>query len=1152
MDRRLRWIALATSGLLFSQVASAQSTSEDPVDSEEVVELSPFTVEADENIGYLATTTLAGTRIKTDLRDVGSAVSVVTREFMEDTGTTNEDLLVYTVSTEVGGAVGNFGGSALATADEGANRGARANPQNNNRVRGLSRAQSTRDYFLTDFGFDGYNSSAITISRGPNSILFGIGEPGGIIENSIRQAMLHNDTARVSLRYGSRNSHRETVDINKVLIEDRLAIRLMGMNEKINFQQEPTYEDDTRWTISGTWKLFKNENIPWLSPTMIRGNYEDARIRSTPVNTMPPGDSFSHWWQPPASVEADNMVGIDRTEYRENYGPQWVTDDFYKVATTPGNKHQSQPGIWNSYAVVFGDMYSGAAGVGFPNNDVQVIDGNVGSWTQTLPDGTTRQTPRMPLRSTHLNEHATWYPGFRNRRLLDTEVFDFINVFLPGRAQFVNQDFEAYNIKLEQNMFNNTLGFELAYDHQEKDELTHFPLGRHIYHSVMIDTALYMTNGEPNPNVGRPYIAGMWDPEDFRLDERESMRLTGYYNLDFTKRDNNIVKWFGNHTVTGMLSSWENDRRSGSNRLSWDDSHDPDQQFRQNQNRPGSWGGSMFFMAYVGDPQFNTPDPSQVRLLDRPLEIDKPEVGDFYNNYYYDKFTSTLNYSTIRVQEFLQWPGGTRQEVDSEAFTVQSKFLQDHLVLTYGWREDTTKTFQIRNNSFRDPETFAYSPEAYVNGWLQDDGSVGTIGEADPVLDQSGDTATTQGVLHVPDRWMNWGGETLTSLSFHFADSENFNPASVRRDVWNDVIGNPSGDTSEYGFTVGLFNDKAIGRFTWYETTSNNITNPNMQGSMWMLRWPLSLAQRWMVAKNQSFQPGGLQFEDYAWHGPNGPGPDSEGATYQPERLGNFNSFDEVINAFIASFPDEAVEGYQIEILGDPGNQEVFFTNPQGLSTVSSAISEGFEAEIMFNPTPNWRVAFNASQSESMFGGGLKQVTPFVEQTTQNLQNLGLWTINDSPNEGGTVEGRWSNSTLSAYYSALSRENTVSAELREWRWNAVTNYNFTDGMLRGFGVGGALRWQDDVATGYPLVRNDQNILVPDLDNPYYGDSRLKGDLWLSYKTKLWERNVRFQLNFQNLLGDDDIIPVSANPDGTLAVARIPEEKRIFFTTTIDF
>jgi len=76
---------------------------------DDVYELSPFSVEAKEDSGYRATTTLAGSRIRSKISDLGSSIAVITKEFMEDTGATDgESLLSYVGSAEVGGTQGNF------------------------------------------------------------------------------------------------------------------------------------------------------------------------------------------------------------------------------------------------------------------------------------------------------------------------------------------------------------------------------------------------------------------------------------------------------------------------------------------------------------------------------------------------------------------------------------------------------------------------------------------------------------------------------------------------------------------------------------------------------------------------------------------------------------------------------------------------------------------------------------------------------------------------------------------------------------------------------------------------------------------------------------------------------------------------------------
>lgn len=121
----------------------------------EVYELSPFQVDAADSAGYSATSTLAGTRIKTNLKDLGASISVVTEQFMDDVGATDaQTLLSYISNTEVGGFQGNFTGAAEQAQSRYYQTEERTNPQRNQRIRGLGAADLTRGFFLTDIPFD--------------------------------------------------------------------------------------------------------------------------------------------------------------------------------------------------------------------------------------------------------------------------------------------------------------------------------------------------------------------------------------------------------------------------------------------------------------------------------------------------------------------------------------------------------------------------------------------------------------------------------------------------------------------------------------------------------------------------------------------------------------------------------------------------------------------------------------------------------------------------------------------------------------------------------------------------------------------------------------------------------------------------------------
>src|SRR4051794_4756184 len=103
--------AFALQSLLLPRTADAQSTPSSTPSADDTIVLSPFVVTSGEDTGYQATDSLAGTRLRTPLKNIAASISVVTPDFLQDTGATNlADLLVYTTGTEVTGIGGNFGG----------------------------------------------------------------------------------------------------------------------------------------------------------------------------------------------------------------------------------------------------------------------------------------------------------------------------------------------------------------------------------------------------------------------------------------------------------------------------------------------------------------------------------------------------------------------------------------------------------------------------------------------------------------------------------------------------------------------------------------------------------------------------------------------------------------------------------------------------------------------------------------------------------------------------------------------------------------------------------------------------------------------------------------------------------------------------------
>ena len=143
-----------------------------------VVELSPFTVNTTQDLGYLAENTLAGSRLNARLRDTAGSVSVFTKEFLDDLAITDiAQLLDYTVNSEMDTNAWQAGsGQNPAITGE--------NLLNRTLIRGLAASQGI-DYFNSITNPDPYRVARFDDTRGPNSILFGIGAPGGLLNHCL-------------------------------------------------------------------------------------------------------------------------------------------------------------------------------------------------------------------------------------------------------------------------------------------------------------------------------------------------------------------------------------------------------------------------------------------------------------------------------------------------------------------------------------------------------------------------------------------------------------------------------------------------------------------------------------------------------------------------------------------------------------------------------------------------------------------------------------------------------------------------------------------------------------------------------------------------------------------------------------------------------
>jgi len=1135
-------------------LASAPSFSQD--DETETYELSPFTVVAEDDQGYRATSTLAGSRLNTQLRDVGQSVSVLTEEFFSDTGATDaETALSYVMSAEVSGEQGNFAGSPIGGGGQNSTdtRSTLRSPQNAQRVRGLARAELTRNYFLTDIPFDTYNTGRVTVSRGPNSLLFGIGSPGGVIENSLNQASVGEDFGSVGIRLGERSSNRFSFDYNKALVEDRFAVRIAGLSEETNFQQEPAFEDDERLYLAFEAVLSKNENSEFLGSTILRGNYERGEMRANPVNIIPPGDAIKDWFNLP-NPRIEDIVGVDWATadggsvswaVDGSFEPKWIVDNnrvegFPRAWRTVNGS--ARPPFFRDINVYFQE--DGTAGIGFPQApDIQGVQGRV-HYINGEQGHTVGTRPRAELFVVKPFEAETYSTGFVIPSVSDRRIWDNHNNLFSGNLNFRNQDFDTYNFTFEQTFLEGNAGVELALDQQDYKRRAATLLSTGRFNVLTIDPNGYLnypgpnpdnTNGPAdfaNPNAGRPVApitaqsGGVRGDEQHFFTDREAFRATAFYNLDFREREG-LSKWLGRHTLSAFFN--DQDIESVTRNVG---GFTPGVKAGQIQDCVQPCNPAFSFQ-YLGPSML---DPSITEPSDVNVErgVFLPAFGGAsYTAAYWDDFENVWEVGTVTETQILT--GGSRQldSFQSEVYSVQSYLLEDHLVGLVGWRTDSIENYSVNAGSF-DRDSAGNRPEPAGLDLVRQS----------PIPDV--DSFTWSVVGHSPWDLGNVG------VSAHYSESENFQPTGLRRNAYGELIGSPQGTTKEYGLSFDAFDGKLYIRTNWFETVSSLNAAAVGGANNGALGVIVTALNEWQDVANGEQ----LDDDDMPYTIDKALSPLSEGGLQdsQLDFSGQWSSFDDLLSDIFDTIPAAVQENAQVgidssgewAIQGDFGNRVA----------TQDVSAEGFEMEVVANPTRNWRIGFNLAQQETVTSNTAVALGEVINEINNNINAAGLTDLRDRPvsTTGFVFQSTYGRSALLPLVGARAKDGTVVQELVEWRWNLFSNYQFReDSALKGFGFGGALRWQDSIATGYELT-TIEGQLVSNTSRPFFGSDDLAGDAWITYNRPLMDDRIqwRSQLNVRNLIGEDDFILIHTNPDGSPAVFRNPNPTEVFWTNTFSF
>lgn len=743
------------------------------------IELSPFVVRADRDTGYAASQTLAGTRISSDIKNVASQVTVMTAEFLDDiAATTLEDAQLYSLNVEnkqeynSDAKVDSLAGNEDLTGAQ--------------RVRGLANATNTRDFFGTFFALDSYNSERFTFNSGPNAILFGLGSPGGIIDQSLKRARFA-DSTQVKTRVDSYDGYRGSLDVNRNLIPGVLALRGSFVYDHQESWRKPSRDNQRRQYLTATYRPFQK--------TMFRASFENIRREaSMPRNTL-----IRDYVTPYLAWRDQRMkdLGISDPLDPRLY---WATTAQLNPGEPAFTLGGTSPFINHGATQVF--LTTGQYDPATPA--ASLLNRITGTVSASNPIGTVARA-RGP------HEFVSSPDNF-NYSLTDESIFPYdIN---PGGLGTDNrQRGTIYNLALEQQITSN-LFVEAAYQHEQYNQ-QFIDWLRGLDQNLRIDVNRYLPNvvdasGRPvlNPNRGKYYIES-WGRGNLRTGSSDQARLTASYKLDFSKRTG-WTRWIGTHNFAA-LTDYSNRTARSQNQRTMLYSNSPDVNIRNPNTRADR---EVLHRVYL-----DTPGTGGISYYDASTD-----VTGLYQQSYGTAQNATVELRPTDLDLGVRAAGSVeRVETRGIVFALQSLFWNDRIITTYGRRTDDYRSVAVASPSIGAANP-ALASQWYGTNFL-DVSRIDTPSLDGPLnIDNSG-TKETRGLVFRP----------FNLVSLHYNESSNRSAGSPGRNPNGGFQESSAGDGKDYGFTLDLFRSRMFLKFNWYENAQSR--NPSAEFDAVRLRF---------------------------------------------------------------------------------------------------------------------------------------------------------------------------------------------------------------------------------------------------------------------------------------------------------------------------
>jgi outer membrane receptor protein involved in Fe transport len=238
------------------------------------VVLNPFVISTTQDFGYLAQNSLSGSRLNTNIGDLATPTTAFTQEFLSDIAITNvDDLAQYMVNTKT-------------DYPEGDNLFKDADSQRF-QIRGLPAYNYSVNFFQTNLRLDTFSTERVEQSRGPNSILFGLGSPGGVVNVSTKRAVYDRNFGSISLQGRSPDGWRAALDYNQALLPGKLSARIAAVQDEKDTWRAREFDHQRRLFLTGAWQV--------TSKTRLDAEGEHGLVHKSLVQPMVANDAYTPW-----------------------------------------------------------------------------------------------------------------------------------------------------------------------------------------------------------------------------------------------------------------------------------------------------------------------------------------------------------------------------------------------------------------------------------------------------------------------------------------------------------------------------------------------------------------------------------------------------------------------------------------------------------------------------------------------------------------------------------------------------------------------------------------------------------------------------------------------------------------------------------------